>query len=391
MFDLKKERMPEKVMIAGLLTRGVDPVLFEEDMHELGQLCATAGARVLKSFVQRRDAPMAPTYLGGGKLEEIREAMKQESCNTLVVDSELSAGQVRNMEKIVQGKVIDRSQLILDIFAAHAQTTEARIQVELAQMKTLYPRLTHAWSHFSQQVGGIGTRGPGEKQLEVDRRLVQKRILDLTKKLKVIEKSRATQRKSRKTEFSAILAGYTNVGKSVLLNALAHTQVLVQNKLFATLDIASKRVHIQGHGTIVVSDTVGFLRKLPHHLVASFRSTLEVAKEANLLLVVLDASSAWIDRQFETVRTVLDDLGAHGVRRLVVLNKADRATDPFVRKKLEIAYPDAVWTSALTGDGVEELKTQIGRCIDGQARDAAEALELAQKNRELNGEPFEYP
>lgn len=290
-FDTDFPPPSERVILAGLFTGGTDPELFEIDMKEMKMLCATAGATIAETVVQRRDAPVSSTYIGTGKLVEICALMKKHRCKTVIIDAQLSPGQVRNIEKIVEGKVIDRAQLILDIFAKHARTNEARIQVELAQMKTLYPRLTHAWTHFSQQVGGIGTKGPGEKQLEVDRRLIQKKISDLNGKLKVIEKSRATQRKSRAGEFKVTLVGYTNVGKSCLLNALSGADVLVQNRLFATLDTATRRTFIQGIGEIVISDTVGFLRKLPLHLVASFKGTLEVVSQADLLLIVMDAAS----------------------------------------------------------------------------------------------------
>jgi GTP-binding protein HflX len=253
----------EKVVLAGLLTSDNDERLFDEDMHEMQLLCSTAGASVAAKIIQKRDRPAASTFMGHGKLEEIRAIMHSNGATTLVIDCSLSPGQIRNIEKIVEGKVIDRGQLILDIFAQHARTNEARVQVELAQMRTLYPRLTHAWTHFSQQVGGIGTVGPGEKQLEVDRRLVQKKISDLEKKLDKIEKSRIVQRKNRQTSFRATLVGYTNVGKSSLLNGLCGSDVNVENKLFATLDTATRRLFIPGAGLIVISDTVGFLRKLP--------------------------------------------------------------------------------------------------------------------------------
>ncbi|MBN1128116.1 MAG: GTPase HflX, partial [Chitinispirillaceae bacterium] len=269
----------------------------------------------------------------------------------------------RNIEKIIEGKVIDRGQLILDIFAKHARTNEARVQVELAQMRMLYPRLAHAWTHFSQQIGGIGTVGPGEKQLEVDRRTVQKKIADLEKRLEKIEKERDVQRKSRQGLFKVSLVGYTNVGKSSLLNGLCGSDVLVENKLFATLDTATRRSFIPGVGEIVVSDTVGFLRKLPHDLVASFRSTLGEVNRAQLLLWIMDASSEWIDQQYETVRAVLTTLGAEKIPRLVVFNKSDLVSDPFARKKIAIEYRDALFISAFNKDDVRLLKEQIATAV----------------------------
>ncbi|HMD68150.1 MAG TPA: GTPase HflX [Chitinivibrionales bacterium] len=389
LFDTDVPPPTERVILAGLLTGGADPELFEIDMKEMRMLCATAGATIAETVVQRREAPVASTYLGPGKLSEICALMKRHKCRTVIIDAQLSPGQVRNIEKIVEGKVIDRGQLILDIFARHARTNEARIQVELAQMKTLYPRLTHAWTHFSQQVGGIGTKGPGEKQLEVDRRLIQKKISDLNDRLKDIEKSRATQRKSRSGEFKVTLVGYTNVGKSCLLNALSGASVLVQNKLFATLDTATRRTFIPGAGEIVLSDTVGFLRKLPHHLVASFRGTLEVVSQADLLLIVMDAASPWSDRQLATVKEVLADLSADRIPHLLLFNKIDLVSDPVERKKLLVNYPDALFVSAFSEQDMKMVKEHIAEIIRTYKKDATAADIIAQKTRELNRDPDE--
>jgi GTPase len=363
MHDVEYPPPLERVVLAGLKTTKTSKRVFEIDMDEMSMLCATAGARVVAIIVQNRDCPVSSTYIGGGKLDEIASVMKQHSCSALIVDAGLSPGQVRNIEKIINAKVIDRNQLILDIFAQHAKTNEARIQVELAQMRTLYPRLTHAWTHFSRQYGGIGTRGPGEKQLEVDRRLIQKKISDLSERLKKIEKSRLTQSKSRKGHFKVTLVGYTNVGKSSLLNALSGADCLVENKLFATLDTATRRTFIPGAGTVVISDTVGFLRKLPHHLVASFRSTLEVVSDADLLVVVTDGSSDWAEHQLHTVNEVLDALAAVELPRLLVFNKMDKVKDPFERKKLSVAFPHALFVSAFNECDIKTLKTHIAEAI----------------------------
>jgi len=361
----------ERVVLLGLQTSDVTPALFEQDMEEMAQLCRTAGAEIVETIVQKRPRPEASTFIGRGKLEEAGSIMKRENSRTLIIDAQLSPGQVRNIEKIVEAKVVDRSQLILDIFAQHARTNEAKIQVELAQLNALYPRLTRAWTHFSQQVGGIGTRrGPGEKQLEVDRRLIQNKIHELRQRLKRIERARATQRKARRSIFSIALVGYTNVGKSSLLNALCHADARVENKLFATLDTTSRRTFIDGAGEIIISDTVGFIRKLPTQLVASFRSTLEVAAEADLLLVTLDASSPWIDRHLETSYEVLQSVGAGNVPRLVVLNKADLLPDPFARKRLEIAYGGLLVSSFNAAD-MRRLKMRIGEVIRNFRRSAA--------------------
>jgi GTP-binding protein HflX len=299
--------------------------------------------------------------MGIGKIEEIKVLMKNAGAKTLIIDAQLAPGQVRNIEKIIDAKVIDRGQLILDIFAAHARTNEARVQVELAQMKMLYPRLTHAWSHFSQQVGGIGTRGPGEKQLEVDRRLVKDKISDLNERLEKIEKDRDVQRRNRGKTFQVAIVGYTNVGKSSMLNSLCGSDVLVENKLFATLDTSTRKVFIPGSGEVVISDTVGFLRKLPHHLVASFKSTLSIIKEAQLLIVVLDASSHWVDQQLKTVQEVLKELGADTLPQVKVFNKIDLVEDPFIKKQLSNEYPDALFVSTFNKEDMNALKTLIGK------------------------------
>ncbi len=380
MIEIGKKKI-ERVTIAGLQTADTDPRLFEIDLNEMQMLCSTAGAEVVATITQKRIAPDPATYLGKGKLHEIHASMKETNSSTLALDAELTPSQVRNIEKIVEGKIIDRSQLILDIFAHHAKTNEARIQVELAQMRTLYPRLTHAWTHFSQQVGGIGTTGPGEKQLEIDRRLVQKRIDDLKARLKKIERSRETQSKARDSVFKVALAGYTNVGKSSILNALSGADVLVENKLFATLDTATRRAYIPHVGEVVISDTVGFLRKLPHHLVASFRSTLEVVKKADLLLVVMDASSDWAEQQLTTVNEVLTDLNAELVPRLVVFNKMDLVSDPFVRKKFEVAYPDAFFMSSRNPEDIEQLKELIGQWVQDHGREKRISEIINQKTK----------
>jgi GTP-binding protein HflX len=386
MFDVQFPPPLERVILAGVQTPQTETDLFETDMQEMQMLCATAGAQVVAVITQKRQTPVASTYIGQGKLEEIKALMKEESCTGLVIDAALSPGQVRNIEQIIETKVIDRSQLILDIFAQHACTNEAKIQVELAQMRILYPRLTRAWSHFSQQMGGIGTRGPGEKQLEVDRRLVQKKISDLAGKLKKIEKSRITQRKSRDPYYKVTLVGYTNVGKSSLLNALSGSDVLVENKLFATLDTATRRTFIPGFGTIVISDTVGFLRKLPHQLVASFKSTLEVVAEAHLLMLIMDASSFLTDHQLKTVNEVLNELAPADIPRLLVFNKMDKVTDPFERKKLEIAYPQAVFVSALQATDMDKLKQTIAECAVAWTQEREKDAIIARTTREAEEE-----
>lgn len=373
----------EKVVIAGLLTSDIDAGLFEEDMQEMVLLCNTAGAEVTSLISQKRERPATSTYLGIGKLEEIGRTMTSTSAKTLVVDAELSPGQIRNIEKVIQKKVIDRGQLILDIFAKHARTNEARIQVELAQMRLLYPRLTHAWTHFSQQVGGIGTRGPGEKQLEVDRRLVKKKISDLKEKLSKIEQDRITQKKSRNKIFKAALVGYTNVGKSSILNALCGSDVLVENKLFATLDTSTRRAFIPGAGNIIISDTVGFIRKLPHQLIASFKSTLNVVSDSDLLILVMDASSEWIEQQLATVHSVLTELKADNIPSILVFNKIDLVDDLFLRKRLSLSYPEAIFISAHNKNDVATLKQYIAQGVINFEKEKQMADIISRKTKTL--------
>lgn len=391
MHETSPQPARERVVLAGMMLNGDNRTLFDQDMAEMELLCDTAGVDVVARVIQRRQSVVASTYFGAGKLEEIRATMKAHDSRALIVDAELSPGQVRNIEKAVSAKVLDRSQLILDIFAQHARTNEAKVQVELAQMRTLYPRLTRAWSHFSRQYAGVGTKGPGEKQLEVDRRLIQKRIAELTRRLANVERARETQRQARRYLPRVALVGYTNVGKSSLLNRLARAHAHVENKLFATLDTTTRRVHLPGAGQVVMSDTVGFLRKLPHHLVASFRSTLEVVLDTELLLIVMDAAGEWNDVQLETVEDVLEELGARGQPQLLVMNKIDLVEEPYHRKKLELAFPEALFVSARTGEGIEELKQQIALTL--RERDKQEAMDaiIAQKSRpaqeELPGPP----
>ena len=378
MIDTKSKT--EKVVLAALHIAQTPKDIFEEDLAEMKMLCTTAGTEVLQTFVQKMK-PIAGTYFGSGKLQEIKQFMEDNDCETLVIDAELRPSQIQNIEEIVGKKIIDRSQLILDIFSLHAQTSEAKIQVELAQLETLYPRLTNMWAHLSRMHAGVGTRGPGEKQLETDRRIVQKKISLLKERLKKIEKVRITQSKSRNETFLCALVGYTNVGKSTLLNAICGSDVLVENKLFATLDTSTRKTHISGTGDIVMSDTVGFLRKLPHHLVASFRSTLETLAEADLLLIVMDASTKWYRQQMQVVREVIADLGAENKPVMIIFNKEDLLDNLLDKKEIENEFPNAVFVSALNKKSVDELKMEIGEAIAGVKRTvlSEEAIEKAQK------------
>ncbi len=381
MFDVEFPAPAEKVIIAGLFRAGTNKDLFDEDMAEMVTLCKTAGADVEDVIIQKTARPKASTFFGTGKLHEIRDRMKETGCGSVIIDAELKPGQIQNIEAVIEGKVIDRAQLILDIFSLHAKTNEARIQVELAQLEILYPRLTKMWTHLSRQDGGIGTRGPGETQLETDRRLVQKKIAVLKKRLEKIGKTRENQRKGRNDLFRCALVGYTNVGKSTLLNAMSGSDVLVENKLFATLDTSTRKTFIPGAGEVVISDTVGFLRKLPHDLVASFRSTLEVVNEADLLLVVMDSSSQWYNQQMDTVKEVLKDLGAEDKPVMVIFNKEDLQEDVLKRKAIELDFPNPHFVSAMNSKSVAQIKQDIAETVVEVKREMNREKVIKQETR----------
>jgi GTP-binding protein HflX len=335
-------------------------------MEELALLADTAGVEVVGRIVQERTALDPATFIGKGKVLELRRMVEETGADAVIFDDDLSPAQDRNVERVIQVKVLDRSTLILDIFASHARSREARTQVELAQLEYLLPRLTRQWTHLSRQVssaggisGGIGTRGPGETQLEVDRRAIRKRIADLTLALGRIEKQRETGRKRRGGMFKAALVGYTNAGKSTLMRALSGAEVLVEDQLFSTLDSTTRLVSLGYNRQVLLTDTVGFIRKLPTHLVASFRSTLEEAVRADLLLHVVDVSHAACEEQIAAVREVLEDLRIAEHPTLMVLNKVDQLDDPARLSALMQAHEDAVAVSGLTGAGVENLKRKL--------------------------------
>ncbi len=313
-------------MLVGAPTRDVSPRLAEEHLLELARLTDTAGGRVTQIVSQKIDSPHPRTYIGEGKAAEVAEAVRATEADLVIFDEELSPAQGKNLEELTGVRVMDRSELILDIFATRARSSEAKMQVELAQLQYLLPRLKRMWSHLSRIRGGIGLRGPGETQLETDRRLIGKRIADLRRKLKLVAQARETQRKSREGQFRAALVGYTNAGKSSLLKALSGSDVFIEDRLFATLDSTTREVDL-GHTHIaLVTDTVGFIRKLPHHLVASFRSTLEEAREADVLLHVIDASHPDREEQAAVVKEVLADLDLETRPVVMVYNKIDRLT-----------------------------------------------------------------
>jgi GTP-binding protein HflX len=354
----------EKCIIVGVPTRLNSKKEVDESLIELALLADTAGAEVVGRITQDRDRPEAATFIGKGKVEELHQRIIEEKIPLVIFDDDLSAMQVRNLEQLLECKVLDRSALILDIFASRAKTNEAKTQVELAQLEYLLPRLTRQWTHLSKQFGGIGTKGPGETQIETDRRLIRTRISHLKEKLDRISQQRMTQRKGRTKHTRAALVGYTNVGKSTLLNLLSGSEVFVENRLFATLDPTTRLVPLNTAVSILMTDTVGFIRKLPHHLVASFKSTLEEITEADLLLHIVDISSPFFEDQIRIVQETLEDLGAGETPTLMVFNKIDLLQDRSVMPTLAEKYPNRVFISAMRGINILGLKDEVAKLLE---------------------------
>jgi GTP-binding protein HflX len=331
-------------------------------LEELEGLVATAGAKVVGQVIQRRQSPDFTTYLGSGKVTEVQELVAARDADVVIFDNDLNPAQTRNLEQALGVKVLDRTELILDIFASRARTSEARLAVELAQLQYSLPRLKRMWTHLSRIKMGIGMRGPGEKQLEVDRRLVEKRISDLREELATIERRRERQVAARHDRMTVSLVGYTNAGKSTLLNKLTGAGVLAEDKLFATLDTRTKRWQLPGWGPVLLSDTVGFIRDLPHHLIASFKATLEESRQADLLLHVADASSPNALEQIAAVYAVLEELGNQTKDSILVLNKVDAADKGQIAAILS-RYPRAVTISARTGKGLDSLAQMVSQTL----------------------------
>jgi len=349
----------EKIILVGVAIPPATLDQTEAHLDELALLVDTAGADVMERVVQRRDRPDPATYVGKGKAEELRQLSLEVDSDTVVFDDELSPAQQRNLEKILGRTAIDRTAVILDIFAQNAHTLEGKAQVELALLRYRLPRLRGRGVTLSQQAGRIGTRGPGETQLEVDRRRLVRRMTKLEAELVELTKNRRVQRKARQRGRlrSVSLVGYTNAGKSTLLNRLTDADVLVENRLFATLDPRTRRLDLPGGEGVLLSDTVGFVRKLPHQLVEAFRSTLEVVKESDLLVHVVDSAAPDPEEQIDAVRSVLDDIGAGDIPELLAFNKAD-ATDE--AKRLTADHAGSVSVSAATGEGVDHLVAVMG-------------------------------
>ena len=327
---------------------------------EIRGLVESAGAAVVGQLTQKRQDVQLATYIGSGKLSELRELVEGAGADVVIFDNDLNPGQARNLEQALGVKVLDRSEVILDIFAGRARTAESKLQVELAQLEYSLPRLKQMWSHLSRQKGGgIGLRGPGETQLESDRRLVQHRIRDLKHKLSEVTARKEREVKSRSAEHTVSLVGYTNAGKSQLMNTLTKADVFVKNQLFSTLDTRTRQWHIRDWGRVLLSDTVGFIRDLPHHLVASFKATLAEARHAKLLLHVVDASSPQAEEHIRAVGAVLKELDCDQKPTILVLNKIDKLADRSLLTLLEAHHPRAVAVSGLTGEGIDRLEDAV--------------------------------
>ena len=361
MVSTGRDRMLEKALLVGLETHKSGRVEVAESMDELAMLVASAGGEVADRATQKLDAPVSPTYIGSGKAAELALLAKAKKADTVIFDDELSPAQARNLEVIFSCKVLDRTQLILDIFAQRAKSKEGKLQIELAQLVYLLPRLTGMWTHLSRQSGGIGMRGPGETQLEVDRRRVQERITRLERDLAEVRKHRTIQREGRLRQHwpVAALVGYTNAGKSTLMNRLTHADVVTENRLFATLDPTIRQFRMPNGVRVLLGDTVGFLKKLPTHLVESFRSTLEEVAFADVLIHVVDASHPQRDEQRRAVDEVLQKIGAGDKHTLTVWNKADRLENWSGLEREAEGVPNGVVISAETGQGMPAFFAEL--------------------------------
>ena len=356
----------EKVLLVGIGLADVSKSETQESLEELSRLADTAGAEVIDKVIQYRDKPDAAYFIGKGKAQEIALLKESSDVSSVIFDMDLSPAQTRNLEEIIQSKVIDRTRIILDIFAQHARTREAMLEVELAQLEYQLPRLTRMWTHLSRQVsgagtksGGIGTRGPGETQLEIDRRLIRTRMSYLKQALEKIRRNRQLERKAREDTLNISIVGYTNAGKSTLLNALANESLYTDDKLFATLDPTTRAVHLSDQYYALLTDTVGFIRRLPHHLVASFRATLEEISYADMLLHVVDASQISIQEQILAVEDVLEQLKVLDKPTIMVFNKMDKLQDKSDLSQIKSKYPNNIEVSALSGQGLDNLKAML--------------------------------
>ena len=357
MIETRPKRQAERALLIGLEQNGVSKWDLRDSMEELRELASSAGAEVVDTVTQKLPRPTAPFYIGKGKAEAIRDSVQSQRVTSVIFNDELSPAQGRNLENLFSRKVLDRTQLILDIFAQRARSREGRLQIELAQLQYLLPRLTRMWHHLSRQTGGIGTRGPGETQLEVDRRRVQERIARLERELEGVRTVRSVQRQGRKRHQWPVAAvvGYTNAGKSTLLNLMTGADVLAVDKLFATLDPTTRSFTLPNKQRVLLTDTVGFLRKLPHTLIESFKATLEEVSEADLLIHVADLSHPRVDEQMAAVDSVIKELDAFGKQTLIVFNKIDLLENPELASIYCRRFPGSVAISAKAGRGIDQF------------------------------------
>lgn len=353
------ETQRERAILIGIITDEVTEAEVHENLDELERLADTAGAVVAGRITQNRPYAEPSTYIGKGKLEELSRLKDFQNAELVIFDEELLPRQIKNLENILKCKVLDRTGLILDIFASNAKTAESKTQVEMAQLEYLLPRLTRMWTHLSKQKGGIGTKGPGETQIETDRRLIRIRIANLKEKLAKIQTQKFTQRKSRNELDLVTLVGYTNAGKSTLMNMLTNANVLVEDRLFATLDSTTRLTYLDNNKKILLTDTVGFIRKLPHHLVASFRSTLDEVRNADVLLHLVDLSHPNFREHIHAVEETLLELEIDSKPILIVFNKVDQVQDSDLLHQVRLEFPNSVLVSAYRGMNIPELKSQV--------------------------------
>ena len=389
MFEVAKLRIKEKAILVGVKLPGVNRFSIEESLEELALLAETAGGEVLETVIQERQKLNPAFFIGKGKTDQIKSLSQRLGANIIIFNDDLTPAQVYNLEKNLDIKVIDRSWLILDIFAKRARSKEAKVQVELAQLKYLLPRLTRGWTHLSRQWGGIGTKGPGETQLEMDRRRVNRKIQELEKGLLKIDKERTVQRKRREDIFKVTLVGYTNVGKSTLFNQLTSSSAFVEEKLFATLDSTTRLLKISENGKltegvkIVITDTIGFIRKLPHHLVASFKSTLDEVRLADLLLHVVDISHPDFLQHIAKVNQVLSELGSLDKPTLMTYNKIDKLPQAYTLNLSSASHQESgrIFVSAMNNIGIGDLAERITEFAKGEWAEAL--LYLGNGNSDL--------
>ena len=358
------QKVTERAMLVALQTRRTNRVFVEEHLSELEELSDTAGAESIFKIIQTKTSIDPAYYIGKGKSEELAMLIELNDINLVIFDDDLTPVQVRNLEKLFNRKIIDRSGLILDIFASRAKTREAKTQVELAQLEYMLPRLTRAWTHLSKQYGGIGTKGPGETQIETDRRLIRTRISHLKDKLKGIESQRETQSKGRKDFVRISIAGYTNAGKSTLFNLLTKADVFAEDKLFATLDSTTRSITFSSKEKVLVSDTVGFIRKLPPNLVASFKSTLNEVRDADIILHIIDLAHPYYEDHLKVVEETLKEFGSEHKNEIKVFNKVDMVKDKSKIEYVRNTYPNSVIVSAQKGINISSLLKIIENIIE---------------------------